>query len=652
MGWLPIRAGQDHLLQYAKRTPVAALTELIWNALDAEADVVDVEIETSSLGDGLDAHAYVTRITVTDNGHGITLEKAEEAFPKLGDSWKRNLNGRTMHNRRALHGSLGRGRLFAYSLGNQVRWSSISEASEGFRLVEISGNIGSLDGFRVDDMGEVSGPPGTVVTINVEQGRPLVSLLRDDLTLQLIAKFAPHLLGNPDIAVRINGTKLDPHPLIDGEPQNIPLELTPADIGDHEQPVMTVVDWTEDMRVPTGIVLCTSDGASLIDIEKSAPPGTVRSTGYLCWSGWATAGADLQLAYMDHAPVIDAAKDVLANHIAERTGILKTTIVATLKQEKAYPYPDEIADPIQDTERQIFDLIAVTARTSLRSSSPSQRKMTARLLQVALQERPESLDIILSDALSLSDTEREELADFLKFSTLGSIVGAGAEVGRRLDLLSALRHVIYTRGVSAKMREVDQLHPLIRDNTWLFGEAWRLSASETGLTNVLRSVVSDEVALEADLVRKGNHVVLPDGKRGRVDLLLQRTIIGPNEHQDRLIVELKRPSVKLGDEQLTQVKKYARALSEHPAVGPSHWTFWLVGADTAAGMDSELQQKGREWGHIIAADKYDIWITTWGVLIDHAERSLKFYRDQLNYDVSQEEALKRVRQRHQELLPP
>jgi hypothetical protein len=40
------------------------------------------------------------------------------------------------------------------------------------------------------------------------------------------------------------------------------------------------------------------------------------------------------------------------------------------------------------------------------------------------------------------------------------------------------------------MREVDQLHPLVRDNVWLFGESWRLSASEAGPTNVLRATIA------------------------------------------------------------------------------------------------------------------------------------------------------------------
>ncbi len=43
---------------------------------------------------------------------------------------------------------------------------------------------------------------------------------------------------------------------------------------------------------------------------------------------------------------------------------------------------------------------------------------------------------------------------------------------------------------------------------------------------------------------------------------------------------------------------------------------------------------------------------TWGRLLDQAERRFTFYREQLAYSASQEEAVKRVRRRHEELLPP
>src|SRR5207249_1018716 len=94
---LPVNAGHDHLLQFSRRPPIDALTELIWNSLDAEADLVDVEIQTSALGPGDSELEHITEITITDNGHGITPDIATRGFGSLGDSWKKALNGRTLN---------------------------------------------------------------------------------------------------------------------------------------------------------------------------------------------------------------------------------------------------------------------------------------------------------------------------------------------------------------------------------------------------------------------------------------------------------------------------------------------------------------------------------------------------------------------------
>ena len=290
--------------------------------------------------------------------------------------------------------------------------------------------------------------------------------------------------------------------------------------------------------------------------------------------------ASISASRFQHPTVIDAGIELLAEHVATRTAAATASIVETLKDEGAYPYPDNIQDPIREH-----------AEEGLR---PGRRHCphVAASIQPTAAENDGS-----APAAGDSGAPRESRRDPgggarpLASRTRGpsrateSLRSAPSsdpqlEVSRRLDLLLTLRHFIYSPEVAPEMREVDQLHPLVRDNVWLFGEAWRLSVSEVGLTTVLRAAIGDDIVLESDLLRDGVRVLLPDGKRGRVDLLLQRTLGGPDGHLDRLVVELKRPSVKLGPQELAEVRRYAHALSEHPGSGPSRWTFWLVGSET------------------------------------------------------------------------
>lgn len=97
-----VQAGKDTILGVADRAkPVDALAELIWNALDAEAIHVAVTVSLREIG-GPD------QIVITDDGSGMTYEKATEVFTVDGESWKKSQRF-SPNIKRPMHGHLGRG---------------------------------------------------------------------------------------------------------------------------------------------------------------------------------------------------------------------------------------------------------------------------------------------------------------------------------------------------------------------------------------------------------------------------------------------------------------------------------------------------------------------------------------------------------------
>jgi hypothetical protein len=72
----------DFLERLAKAQPIAAVAELIWNELDADATAITVNLETDPLG-------ALRRIIVTDDGHGFPFSDAPancrwRSFVRLG----------------------------------------------------------------------------------------------------------------------------------------------------------------------------------------------------------------------------------------------------------------------------------------------------------------------------------------------------------------------------------------------------------------------------------------------------------------------------------------------------------------------------------------------------------------------------------------
>ena len=646
-----VRAGKSHLDRYAGQPAVEALAELIWNALDAEADRVEVRMERGSLGN--DSPEFVTRLWVEDNGHGIEPQTAVERFRMLGDSWKVGLSGRTINGLRVLHGKHGRGRFYAYALGHQVAWHTVWQDREGRKLgYQIKGRRGSINEFEVNQTRESDGQTGTTVDISVEQGHSLSQLLNDEVNTNLCARFAPHLLGNSDIEIIFDGRRLDAGRLIARQGDDETLDgLQEEDLGGHDPPVFRIIEWNEHVRgeMPT-LVLCNAGGAALAELDHKSRQA-VCVTGYVLWSGFESTASDLIVVGMAHPTILKAVRDRISAYVNERTREVRGTIVEQLREEGAYPYPTTPSDDaVQEAERQLYDVALVAARSAL-GRTKRERRMTARLMQIAVQTQAAEIDDLIDEVLGLPPDIREMLRDLLKDTTLADLVRTGTEVRTRIELLVGLRELLYSPDTSPLMREVDHLHPLVRGNEWLFGEEWRLARSEVSLTNVLRTVVPDTVALEQELLASGGQVLRSDGRGGRVDLLLHRVFKGPSRKPERLVVELKRPSLTLRPGELQQVRSYARALEQHQGIVNGHWTFWLVGTRLDDDLAAEADQTDREWGHVVKRPSYDIFVTRWSNLIEAAEQRFEFMRTQLDLEIGQDEAAHRLRQRHKELIP-
>jgi DNA topoisomerase VI subunit B len=61
-----VKVESDHIRKLTAAKPIPALAELIWNACDADATRIDVDIDRNEFG--------MNAITVRDNGHGIPCE--------------------------------------------------------------------------------------------------------------------------------------------------------------------------------------------------------------------------------------------------------------------------------------------------------------------------------------------------------------------------------------------------------------------------------------------------------------------------------------------------------------------------------------------------------------------------------------------------
>jgi hypothetical protein len=188
----------DFLERQAKAQPLAAVAELVWNGLDADATVVSVDFEEDALGG-------MAKIIVTDDGHGIPYEEAPPLFRHLGGSWKKRA-GVTKTRKRMLHGQDGKGRFKAFALGSVVDWTiTYLRAS---KLYQYNVSITDRDIRHVHISDELPARPGAKTGVRVaisELKRGNLISLRADNSVQGFSEiFAIYLKNYRTVTISIS----------------------------------------------------------------------------------------------------------------------------------------------------------------------------------------------------------------------------------------------------------------------------------------------------------------------------------------------------------------------------------------------------------------------------------------------------------------
>ncbi|MBX3209876.1 MAG: ATP-binding protein [Labilithrix sp.] len=653
---LDVKVEKDHLEKLAVgRKLSAALSELIWNALDADARDVRVDYISNGLGG-------ISEITVVDDAPlGMPYERALVAFGKLGGSWKKSALT-TPTEGRALHGKEGIGRFRAFALGDHIEWRSVYATAEGKRAAYVvTGKRSQVQRFTVDDPKPTTASAGTVVTV-ANTSLKYDSFHRDEILQELSEHFALYLKRYAHVRITYGAKRVDPNAFIERE------EDWPLAVGDDDDATLTVIEWKSNAS--RALVLCDQDGFGLVELPPLIQAPGFNFTAYLRSPRLTALHADrrLELSELDPAvkAYVEAAKEKLRGYFKKRALEKKQDEISAWKAQDVYPFAGEPKTPLDAAERQVFDIVALNVarhvpdfeKTDLKS-----KKFAFRLLRQALEDSPEAVQTIMTDVLELPKEKQEDLAALLKKTTLTAIITASKVIADRLDFLRGLEMLVFDKLAKRTVLERKELHRVIAQNTWIFGEEFHLAADDQPLEEVLAKhrlllgPVSDEKehADEKDSAG-GGPVVMDDGRRGIVDLMLSKRIPLPkNEEREHLVVELKRPLKKIDIDVTTQVEKYAMAVArdERFANVRTSWTFWALSNEVTEDVRIKARQGQRPDGILLQTDspRITIWVRTWAQVIDAAKARLEFFRSELEYTADRESAREHLNKVYAKYLP-
>lgn len=637
----------DFLERQTKAQPVQALAELIWNALDADANRVSVEFEPDQLGG-------VSKIIVSDNGTGILFADAPALFRNLGGSWKRQRT--TTHTlNRQLHGREGRGRFKAFALGDVIDWKVVHRRNGKYFRFDISILENEIERIRISDEEEWEGKE-TGVTVIISELKKQFGALKPEAAVQSLSEiFAIYLKNYRDVRIAVAGEAIDPSRAIAGTWE---LELDPVQDEEGKEHVVSleIIEWRRSTE--RTLFLCNAQGFPLSQVETRFHVGDFHFSAYLKSDFIRDLHQNNRLDLAEMVPALVAVIEQARNKIKElfrsRAAEKARIVVDDWKQRKIYPYEGEAVTAVEQAERKIFDIVAVTvqdASTDFSDAQPKQAALHLRLLRHAIERSPSELQRILDEVVRLPKKKQKELAQLLDETDLSGIISAATLIADRLKFLEALRFILFDFEAKDKLKERTQLHKILEQNTWIFGEEYNLWASDKDLTTVLK----------AHRERLDNSLVIDDPvkvvnrSRGIVDLMLSRA---QRRHRandiEHLVIELKAPKVKLNAEHLTQLEDYALAVEEDPRfnrIEGLRWHFWIVSDEYNNQIAARIKNGPDPQRRLVQkGGRIAVGVKTWGEILEENHARLQFVKEKLEHNVDEGQALTYLRDRHREFL--
>lgn len=167
-------------------------------------------------------------------------------------------------------------------------------------------------------------------------------------------------------------------------------------------------------------------------------------------------------------------------------------------------------------------------------------KITLQLLKLIMDNgnKPE-LFKILQGVIELDEDEQKELSGILEYSSLSNITRTIKLLCDRQKVIQTLKEIVFNKEFNSY--EVKHVQELVEKHYWIFGEQYNLiTSAEPDFELALKGMIKAEMGIEEEV-----HIEHPD-KNKEMDLYMIR-----QDRQGRVtenvVVELKRPKIKLGE---------------------------------------------------------------------------------------------------------
>jgi hypothetical protein len=638
----------DHLEAQTRASGLNALEELIWNALDADANTIKIFIDKDAIG-------TINSIEVLDDGHGLEYSKTESIFSRLGGSAKKSKN--KSPGNRMFHGKEGKGRYKSLSLGDLVEFESTYKNNGAYCRFSVFLDRNSLKKAKIGDenkTGDFRQSGFHVRITNVDQKKAQF-LVRESTIQELQKKFAVYCFAYPTVRILINGQQIN---FVDSVKDQQTVEIKTKEQDQPHDFQLKIIEWK--FESPKSIHLCNTHGVSFFETPLNLRAKSNLSL-YLMGEyieevqkkNYLTIGLLDETLKKAIELSTEASKEYIRNQLHKDSRLF----IEQLKREEVYPYQNEVNgdDRVETTKRQVFDIVALQVNEFIPSFSTQEKKskrLTLSLLRQALESDGEALRNILNEVIRLPKEKQEDLNEILGKFSFVNIIDTIHEISNRMRTIYEIRELLFNKEISAQVKERIHLHKILIHETWLFGDEYTLGAQDVSLKSVLTSYLKHLGREDFEEVVDGSD---NQGLRRIPDVCLYKQYsLGKHGYFENLVVELKRPSQQIRTEELNQIKAYAHAVQNDTRFPKerTRWKFILMSTNIAPDAMFECNQLHRKFGHILEADGLDVFVVKWGDLLNEADARHQYLKEKLGYTISSnEEGISLLDRKYKQYLP-
>lgn len=630
-----------------------AICEYLWNGFDANASQLSIKYTKNAFN--------ITSLEILDNGEGIDRSSLQETFGCFQDSQKLH----TYQWSSQVKGKKGKGRYSFNCFASKADWVTVYKDKESHYILHKI-TIKKGDNQNYDDNEQETKPSSvkkTGTTVSFSDINLPSDFFDSEVFLDYLKKeFAVFLFLNKAQfkEILINGEKLDYEDVIeDSDNKVIQIE------GDRTTFYfnVTYIRWKEKMK----------ENYSMYFLDSSQTEKFERTTTFNNKDTKFHHSLYISSDYFNHF-VDDATgeKNLFGTDNTSPKDKVFKTLVKKLKcflEEKQKKYVAEVASKkllekyqfkgiirqpqndydkilVEDLKKTISAMYEVQPKifTNLQDD---QAKTLVGVVELLLQtDKREDLISIMESVVKLSDDERHNLASVLKTTDLARITDTIRLIQNRIRTISALKVAVKPEN---GMNEVDDLQKLVEQSFWIFGEEYNIvTQAEPDFNQALMEYL-DKLYDTVPGISKSNYskdkIEHPDVNK-EMDIFAFRQNI-QSSTIDNIVVELKHPTVKLGEKELSQVKTYMNVIMRDSRFNASNmrWKFFLVGNDFDSSnyLHNEMRN-AINWGKknlVCHVDnngiQYEIFVIKWSELFADFEirhnfllKKLEMKRDELS----------------------